>query len=304
MKILFVDGFIHKKNKIGFDLMCKSKGYTYTTSTEREDFFQEWDLVFIPTGEYNPFFFQNSKCVMYGPHNFIFTNSIWKKHNAAFPANCFYNLLSPWITHVQEEFGGMSLDVEYIPFAVDIEKFSPPVEKQYTYDCFIYKKGRSVKDFEYVKSVLKEKGLTYTVIEYGSYTEEDYLKTLHSSRFGIWIGCHESQGFALQEALSCNVPLLVWNVTNMFQEYNSNQEICYTNEIGHYKLKATSTPYWDDRCGIRFETQEEFAESLQRMVQTANTFQPRNYVIETLSPEVCMDRLVHVMKQRSINRLV
>jgi hypothetical protein len=299
MKILFVDGFIHPKNKIGFDLMCKSKGYTYTTSSDREDFFQEWDFVFIPTGEYNPFFFQNSKCIMYGPHNFIFTNSIWKKHNAAFPPNCFYNLLSPWITQVQEEFGGMSMAVEHIPFAVDVDKFSPTSKKQYTYDCFVYKKARDNKDLEYVESVLREKGLNYKVIKYGSYTEEEYLDILNSSRFGIWIGCHESQGFALQEALSCNVPLLVWNVTSMFQEYNINNEICYTNEIGLYKLKATSTPYWDDRCGIRFESEGEFANSLDSMLNTMDKFKPRSYILDTLSPEVCMNRLLSVIKKRS-----
>ena len=54
------------------------------------------------------------------------------------------------------------------------------------------------------------------------YPEEEYIKYLQESKYGIWLGAHESQGFALEEALAINVPLLVWNVKYMSQEVRSN----------------------------------------------------------------------------------
>ena len=54
-----------------------------------------------------------------------------------------------------------------------------------------------------------------------------FFNYLQNSKYGIWLDAHESQGFALQEALSCNVPLLVWNISSMNQEYNST----YNNKI-------------------------------------------------------------------------
>ena len=77
-----------------------------------------------------------------------------------------------------------------------------------------------------------------------------YLDTINSvlqenianSKYGIILDAHESQGFAIEEALSCNVPLLVWNVSSMSQE-----------EGGNYQhIPATSIPYWDKRCGENF----------------------------------------------------
>ena len=134
--------------------------------------------------------------------------------------------------------------------------------------------------------------MKYKVIVYGKYKEEDYINTLQSSKFGIWIGCHESQGFALEEALSCNLPLLVFNSSSMFQEYDEKNEICYNNELGRYSLKATAIPYWDDTCGIAFTKKEEFKINLERMLTEYNKFQPRIYVEKALSPIACIDRLL------------
>jgi hypothetical protein len=70
--------------------------------------------------------------------------------------------------------------------------------------------------------------LTYHKIPYKifnylqRYNEAEYLTYLQSCKYGIWIDAHESQGFALEEALSCNVPLLVWNVSSLNREENSD----------------------------------------------------------------------------------
>ena len=47
---------------------------------------------------------------------------------------------------------------------------------------------------------------------------------MQKAKYGIILDAHESQGFAIEEALSCNVPLLVWNTKFMSQEYGSRYE--------------------------------------------------------------------------------
>jgi hypothetical protein len=299
MKFLLIDTFIHKKNRIGFDLMCKSKNIDYVVSKNQKEYSNEWDLVFIPAEPINPAMFPNTKCIMYGPHNFVFVNGIWKKNTFEFPANCFYNLLSKWITEVQDEFGGLSLKVETFPFAVDVDTFKPLENKiEPEYDCFVYYKARDPKVLEFVTKTLQMKNLRFVVIRYGKYTEEEYKYILHSTKFGIWVGCHESQGFALEECLSTNVPLLVWNVTSMFDEYNNEGNIAYTQELGRYMLKATSIPYWDDRCGLVSTEKDSFLQNLDSMIKKYQEYRPRDYIVETLSPRVCMERLLDIIPKQ------
>ena len=270
--------------------MCKARNIHLTITKDIGEFKKEWDLVFIPTEYIPPSYFPNSKCIMYGPQNFVFADGVWKRGQAFFPPHCFYTLLSDWVIDVQNEFGGLSMTPKSIPFAVDTEVFQPK-ELPKQYDCFVYFKNRHSSELETVLKELEKKGLSYKVITYGSYKEEEYIQTLHTSKFGIWLGRHESQGFALEEALSCNVPLLVWDCTSMFQEY-SNDSPFYKEYKGRYALKATAIPYWDSTCGITFTKEEDLSFSLQTMLENYKIFHPREYIVKTLSPDACIERLL------------
>jgi hypothetical protein len=57
-------------------------------------------------------------------------------------------------------------------------------------------------------------------------------------------------------------------------------------------LKCTSIPYWDSRCGLVFTEKAEFSNTLTRMLTDYLEFEPRNFILETLSPEVCVERLL------------
>ena len=291
MRFLYVDTYVHHKNRIGFILMCKAKNIELVITKDMNKFHESWDLVFVPSEYIHPKFFPNTKHIMYGPQNFVFVNGPWLKGATYFPPNCFYNLLSDWVIDVQNEMGGLSLESKSIPFAVDIEKFSPK-QSEKKYDCFVYFKNRNLADLAFIEEELKERNLHYTVLHYGHYKEDDYLEIIHNSRFGIWVGGSESQGFALEESLSCNVPLLVWNCTNMFQVYDSNNKLVMESYIGKCILKCTSIPYWDSRCGLVFTEKAEFSNTLTRMLTDYLEFEPRNFILETLSPEVCVERLL------------
>ena len=128
-------------------------------------------------------------------------------------------------------FDTFNLPLKVFYFPVDTIKFCPvSIEKN---KIFIYFKRRKKDELNIITSFLKSKNQEYKIFDYvQTYKEEDYLKYLQESKYGIVLDAHESQGFAIEEALSCNVPLLVWNISSMNQEEGTN----------YPDIKATSIP--------------------------------------------------------------
>lgn len=290
MKVLILNEFMHKKNREAISLMCASVGAEVTLSSEPSVFSEAYDLVLVTNRLIPSHMFPRAKKIIYGPHNFVFPEAEWQRNTSLFDERCTYTCLSPWVKQVWEEFGSLALPVVPLPFAVNVDLFHPTHEPK-EYDCLVYFKHRHQSLLPSILEELQRRNLKFAFFRYGTYQQEDYLNALQKSKFGIWLGSHESQGFALEEALSCNLPLLVLNATSMFDEYDDNNRLCYTNEVGKYKLRATSIPYWDERCGI-VSSVEKFQEDLPRMLDTYGSFHPRDYIMEALSPEVCMRRML------------
>ena len=173
-----------------------------------------------------------------------------------------------------------------LPFGVDTTQFNriKPIEQRNK--VFIYHKRRRPEELQAVVKLLQKYNIQYEIFDYiHRYDENKYLNYLHESKFGIWVDAHESQGFALQEALACNVPLLVWNVTSMNQEYGST----YGN------ISATTIPYWDERCGEFFYDANELEGKFLLFLSRLGQYKPRDFIVETLSIEKCEDKLVEVI---------
>ena len=249
-------------------------------------------IIWSPSEWFEPTLFPNSK-IMYGPQFFVFPSTTHPSCDSLVEYNdiskTFFNTLSPWIITLYEEFvPRMKVPFKSLPFAVDTDKFSPESTPK-EYDCLIYFKHRHTNCLNTVIETVKGMGLTYTVIQYGSYTEKQYISTLNRVRFCIWVGSHESQGFALQECLSMNVPIFVWNATNMREEYSNNNQV-FSNYSQN--LACTTVPYWDSRCGKIWDTSKEMRPELSEFISKLNTYSPRSYVVENLSDKVCFGNLL------------
>ena len=291
MKILIYPPNVHHKNIHGIRKACSTLGYTCVESHDSSELVKEWDFVWIPNKYILPGDIPNAKRIMYGPHNFVFPCNPWF-NQGVFDERCFYNCLSDWNIQVYKEFGTMGLPLIAFPFGVDTESFpKKSVLETYKYDCFLYFKHRNHNHLQKMLALCSKKGLNTKVLQYGSYKEEEYKDILRNSRFGIWIGSHESQGFALQEALSTNTPLLVWNVTSMFDEMNGNS-VNYSGYIGSKQLLATSCTTWDDTCGIQFTKEEDAEGCLDKMIEGWKSFQPRDLIVTKLDPATCLKRML------------
>ena len=195
----------------------------------------------------------------------------------------YYNQIivpSQWVKDLHCEKLGFQEDKVSI-WPVGIELFEPNKEVQF--DCLIYHKNRNQEDLNFIIQCLENKNLTYKVISYGNYNEEDFYALLNSCRFAILINSTESQGIAVQEMMSYNIPILVWDV----EKWDHMGE--------QYIVDATSVPYWSEVCGEKFYTTSQFELTFEKFYDNLSSYNPRQYVEENLSFKKSVDCLMEIM---------
>jgi hypothetical protein len=285
MRVIFIKSNIHHKN-LNFILNCKIINFYIINSVA--DFYKidisSFDAVISPCDPINVSLYPNIKFI-FGPQFSVFPDN---KLTTIKGPNSVYNLLSDWVINIWRQYPICNnLRLIPLPFGVETDKFiniKPLSERN---EVIIYFKHRNPYELNLVENFLKNKNISYTIFSYDKrYDEGNYLTCLQNAKYAIWIDAHESQGFALEEALSCDVPLLVWNVTSMNQEYGSN----YSN------LAATTTSYWHTKCGERFYQICELEETYDRFIENIENYTPREFILENLSVETCEKKLIETIK--------
>jgi hypothetical protein len=275
MKILFINIDMHIKN---YQALVK---YDYeiaiTKETNLDKFnLNNFDIVYSPTTPLHVSKYPNTKFI-FGPHFSVFPEMT--KLQFIIGKNVIYIQPSDWSRDIWRYHPFCrNISVESLPFGVDTDEFNEITPISERTNVFIYFKQRDPKELKIIQQFLYYNNIDYTIFDYTKkYHEKNYLNYLRNSKFGIWIGCHESQGFALEEALSCNVPLLVWDVTSMSQEYGQN----------YPSIKATSIPYWDKMCGEYFTNISQLTEIFIKFMNNIDNYTPRKYILENLSISEC-----------------
>jgi glycosyltransferase involved in cell wall biosynthesis len=291
MKLLFYGDSPHHKNRRGIELMCQaySIDLEFTTNTHRLQT-PDYTIVIINNCFIEPSLLPPNIKIIYGPQ-FWPCGSIIGEYKSDYEQKYVYNSLALWNrTTLLEIYTSLVTPIVQFPYAVDIDRFH--IMKQTPiYDCLVYFKRRTNVIYEKAIQIMKSMNISYTIITYGHYNESTYIDLLSKCKFVLSLDAHESQGFALEEAMSCNVPLLVLDATSLYDETMDGVNSSYI----HHKPKtlyATSVPYWSDECGIKIESIDNLQLSLHKMLETYTSYTPREYVIRTLSPKMCMKRIL------------
>lgn len=283
MKFLII-GWLHNKNKLGLINLLDYMNIDYKFGSIND--IKNYDIIYFPSISYDSNKHHNKKFI-FGPHLTMYPdekllniNNINKNSIYIQPSEWPINFWKKYDKYNELQSSNKSLIFRVYAFPVLTEKFKPIKNIRDRPNMFIYYKRRHPNELNYLCDKLKHKGINYKIFDYiKRYDEEDYLKYLQESKYGIILDAHESQGFAIEEALSCNVPLLVWNVTSMKQEYASKYD----------DISATSIPYWDERCGEYFFKENEFEDKFNQFISKLDTYKPREYVLENLSVEKCAE---------------
>lgn len=281
MKILCLEYNFHHKNRNGLERMIYHLNYELNYGNYKD--IEHYDVIYSPTIPFDTSQYPTKKFI-FGPHFSVFpTNILLNIKNIN--NNSVYIQPSKWACDVWKNMGVEKIiQVKPLSFPVDTQKFSPINKKRDK--VFIYYKRRHPQELEFIKTFLQNKGIKYKIFDYvKKYIEEDYLHYLQESKYGIVLDAHESQGFAIQEALSCDVPLLVWNTKFMSQEYGSK----YKN------IPCSTIPYWDKICGEFFYEQNEFEDKFEIFTNNLEKYKPRKFILENLSVDKCSKNLVNLI---------
>ena len=288
-KLLIIASFLHEKNKQGLMRMLhyiNTEQIEYKVGTVND--IPNYDIIYSPSEPINTSLYPSKK-FLFGPHFSTFPDHHQLQSiKNTIHHNSIYIQPSEWVVQLWKVLGAEQfLPIKSFPFPVDTDKFKPIPEKNQT--VVIYYKHRDPNELNVLKEFLKNKNIhNYKVFDYKQrYNENDYLSYLQNCNYAIILDAHESQGFAIEEALSCDVPLLVWNAQTMNQEQNS-----------HYQpIPCTSIPYWDRRCGEYFYTKDELEHTFQTFQAklTTHSYTPRQYILENLTTERCAQRFIDML---------
>ena len=287
MKILIVANNLHHKNKCGLDMMLKYLKWEYKYGTISD--IADYDTIYSPSISLDASQYPDKKFI-FGPHFSVFPdNKLTQIKNIK--RNAIYIQPSEWASDTWIKMGAEKyIPIETQPFPPDIVRFSP-VRDAKRDKVFIYHKRRSPHELNAVIVFLDKHHVKYKLFDYVKrYDEKEYIETLHESKYGIVLDAHESQGFAIEEALSCDVPLLVWNVRTMNQEHHSQYQ----------SIPCTTIPYWDKRCGEFFYEENELEKTFNMFIDRLDTYEPRQYILDNLSVSKCADILNKNIKMREV----
>ena len=134
-------------------------------------------------------------------------------------------------------------------------------------------------------------GYKVATINYGQYKPEEYRSLLQRSRFAVFLSRQETQGHALSEAWSCDVPTLVWN-----REYWTYKDYRFD--------QSSSAPYLTNETGMFFSDASDFDDVLLEFLQKYKNmeFSPRKFILRHFSLEKTTTAYMNIWNEFVANK--
>lgn len=301
---IYYEGFVHHKNKSAISLL-REEGINFFSDTAsldsiKPDIVNMFDKIIDVRTIRNLESYEGP--VVFGPHKFLFEKAGIYQHDPDSHVSrrlfsglhpkekpYYFNCLSSWLKKLSNNICGPKLNAICLPFPVDINRFQP---KKKTGRPVVYFKNRHPR---ILNDVLKKLGHRFVIFNYGAgagYNEEDFLSAISEAPYCIWIGCHESQGFAFQETLSCNTPIYVINVRSLREETGSFW--AEKNCVPGHDLPATSASYFDSACGL-ISYPEDWQKRFGLFLQNLKHYEPRDFIVSHLSAKACKKRWENII---------
>jgi hypothetical protein len=178
------------------------------------------------------------------------------------------------------------------PAGVDADFWKSEISDQKTGDVdkryLLYVKGHEGKRL--VSAYIKEFdriGISYDIITYGQYTTSQYKHLLSKSKLMIVLGGTESQGIALAEAWSMNVPTFIRSVNS------------WKSPSGFF-YDAEAAPYLSSETGAYFSDLPELLALLMAINSAELKYSPRAWVLNHMTDRVCAQALTEQIQKIGI----
>lgn len=164
-----------------------------------------------------------------------------------------------------------------------------PISKQQSgtrsVNILIYVKGSGNGMLPAVIKLLERARISARTIEYGVYSTNDYRNSLNWADLMIVLGGTESQGIAMAEAWSMNVPTLV------------KREMTWYALDGR-GFPASASPYLSVQTGAFFSGEEELFLLINMWMSGETIFSPRSWILKNMTDEICAKNLLRSIDDR------
>lgn len=158
--------------------------------------------------------------------------------------------------------------IEVWPAGVNIDYWKPNHDKKH--QVLLYVKTDNRKMVKFVESYLEKHKINYSVIEYGKYRKSEYRRRLSKAAWAIFLSESESQGIAMLEAWSMNVPTYVWNPGQVIYEGNLIKD-------------TSSCPYLTEDTGDHWKNIVEFKGKFDIFTSNLDKYRPRWWVVNNMT---------------------
>ena len=220
--------------------------------------------------------------------------------NALFADECDGILLRPeidrlivaseWAAEFFREFPEAFAKCRACPCGVDAEWWQPSAASAAAGVATVYWKGGEERFCEQVERLVRACGLEPRRIralpgEHAIFAAGDYRRVLDQSSIAVFLSTFETQGLALAEAWSMDVPTLVWDPRSR------------TEWRGRALTSGSSAPYLTPATGRLWRTIDELEPVLRGALAERSSFQPRAWVRANMTDAICSAALLDLIHQ-------
>jgi hypothetical protein len=167
------------------------------------------------------------------------------------------------------------------PVGIETERWTAAPARHKDIDVLIYDKIFRDREqfertiFEPLLEELKRRGLVVVQLRYGSYVDRQLLALSRRVRSMVYFSRHETQGIALQQILSSDVPVFAYDPGGEWQVPDYLRR-------GVRFGPVSSVPYWDKACGVKFGDPQDVIPSFDAFWNGVETkaFAPRQMIFD------------------------
>jgi glycosyltransferase involved in cell wall biosynthesis len=176
------------------------------------------------------------------------------------------------------------------PCGVDTDVWKPAGRREAGSLALIYWKSGGEEFCDHVETIVRRCGLEPRRVrsmhgDHAIFTPADYRRLLEQSAIGVFLSTFETQGLALAEAWSMDVPTLVWDPQGT-AEWR-----------GRAFASRSSAPYLTPATGRAWRTIDELEPALRGALRDRAAFRPREWVLGHMTDAICSAALLEIIRE-------
>jgi len=180
------------------------------------------------------------------------------------------------------------------PCGVDADTWKPAGARK-ARSAVVYWKSGDERFCEAVEAIVRRCGLEPLRVrsrhgEHNIFTPETLRSMLDRSVIAVFLSTFETQGIALAEAWSMNVPTVVWDPRGD-AEWR-----------GRHFTSESSAPYLTPATGVAAGDTAALEPAIRQALATLGGFQPREWVLQHMTDAICSRQLYRLIRDEAIRK--